>query len=107
MTRTALAIAAMCLAFAPALLAQEPASAVPVVVTIGQATIMAAPDRAFVTVAAESRSKNSADAQRLNADAMTAVMAKLQQAGLSKDAVRTLSYDLQPEFDYANGRQTL
>ena len=68
---------------------------------------MAAPDRAFVTVAAESRSKNSADAQRLNADAMTAVMAKLQQAGIQKDAIRTLAYDLQPEFDYANGRQTL
>ena len=68
---------------------------------------MVAPDRAFVTIAAESRSKISADAQRLNADAMTAVMAKLQQAGVPKDAIRTVAYDLQPEFDYANGRQTL
>jgi uncharacterized protein YggE len=100
--------AAFCLWWAPHAFAQEPAlPSPPVVVTIGQATIMAAPDRAFVTIAAESRSKNSAEAQRLNADAMTAVMARLQQAGIQKEAIRTLAYDLQPEFDYANGRQTL
>jgi uncharacterized protein YggE len=100
-------ILAICLAFAPRTSAQEPVPTVPVVVTNGQATIMVAPDRAFVIVAAESRSRNSADAQRQNADAMTAVMAKLDQAGVQKDAIRTLAYDLQPEFDYANGRQTL
>jgi uncharacterized protein YggE len=106
--KTLMLCAALCLASATRALAQEPpAASPPVVVTIGQATILAAPDRAFVTIAAESRSKNSADAQRLNADAMTAVMAKLSQAGIQKDAIRTLSYDLQPEFDYANGRQTL
>jgi uncharacterized protein YggE len=108
MTRTALSIAVMCLTFAPHARAQEPIlPSSPVVMTIGQATIMAAPDRAFVTIAAESRSKSSSEAQRMNADAMTAVMAKLQQAGIAKEAIRTLSYDLQPEFDYANGRQTL
>jgi uncharacterized protein YggE len=86
-------------------LAQEPAP--PVVVTNGQATLTAMPDRAFVTIAAESRSRNSADAQRQNAEAMTAVMQKLQQAAVAKDAIRTIAYDLQPEFDYANGHQTL
>jgi uncharacterized protein len=102
-----LTFALACLATAWPLRAQEPVPASPMVVTRGQATIMAAPDRAFVTIAAESRSRNSGDAQRLNADAMTAVMQKLQQAGVSKDAIRTVAYDLQPEFDYANGRQTL
>ena len=105
--RKMILIVAIGFALAPRLSAQEPAPATPVVVTTGQATIMVAPDRAFVTVVAESRSKNSADAQRQNADAMTAVMAKLEQAGIQKDAIRTLAYDLQPEFDYANGRQTL
>jgi uncharacterized protein YggE len=100
-------ILALCLACAPRAFAQEPVPTVPVVVTNGEAVIMVAPDRAFVTVAAESRSRNSADAQRQNAEAMTAVMAKLVQAGIQKDAIRTLAYDLQPEFDYANGRQTL
>jgi uncharacterized protein YggE len=78
----------------------------PVVVTTGQSVIFAQPDRAFVTIAAESRSRNSSEAQRMNADAMTAVLQKIQAAGVPKDAIRTIAYELQPEFDYANGRQT-
>jgi uncharacterized protein len=78
----------------------------PVVVTIGQATVIAQPDRAFVTIAAESRSRNSGEAQRQNAESMTAVLQTLQKAGVPKEAIRTIGYDLQPEFDYANGRQT-
>jgi uncharacterized protein YggE len=111
MTRTHLNIivasCAICFAGARATHAQEAQPSTPVVVTVGQATITAPPDRAFVTVAAESRSRISSEAQRQNADAMTAVLSKLQQAGIPKDAIRTLAYDLQPEFDYANGRQTL
>jgi uncharacterized protein len=78
----------------------------PSIVTRGQAIVTARPDRAFVTIAAESRSKNSAEAQKQNAAAMTAVLQKIEQAGVPKDAVRTVGYELQPEFDYANGRQT-
>ena len=78
----------------------------PSIVTRGQAIVTARPDRAFVTIAAESRSRNSAEAQKQNAAAMTAVLQKIEQAGVPKDAVRTIGYELQPEFDYANGRQT-
>jgi uncharacterized protein YggE len=78
----------------------------PVVITTGQAIVIAQPDRAIVTIAAESRSKNSAEAQRMNADAMTLVLQKIQQAGVPKEAIRTIGYELQPEFDFANGRQT-
>ncbi len=38
---------------------------------------------------------------------MTAVLGKLKALGLAADAIRTSGYDLQPEFDYANGKQTL
>lgn len=89
--------------------AQAPAPAAPLqptIVTRGQATVTARPDRAYVTIAAESRSRNSAEAQKLNATAMNAVLQKIEQAGVPKDAVRTIGYDLRPEFDYANGRQT-
>ncbi len=78
----------------------------PAVVTRGQAIVRVRPDRAFVTIAAESRSKVSADAQKQNAAAMTAVLQRIEQAGVPKDAIRTIGYDLHPEFDYANGRQT-
>ena len=79
----------------------------PVVVASGEATVKRAPDRVWVTIAAESRARTAREAQKLNADAMSAVMAKLKGAGLPADAIRTASYDLQPEFDYNNGRQTL
>lgn len=96
-------------------LAAVPASAqtavhatdVPVIVTSGEAEVKRAPDRAWVVIRAESRSKDPKEAQRLNSDAMTAVTAKLKGLSLGPDAIRTTSYELQPEFDYANGRQTL
>jgi uncharacterized protein YggE len=78
----------------------------PTVVTQGQAIVTARPDRAFVTIAAESRSRNSAEAQKLNAAAMTTVLQQIEKAGVPKDAVRTTGYELHPEFDYQNGRQT-
>jgi uncharacterized protein len=78
----------------------------PAVITQGHAIINVRPDRAFVNIAAESRSKNSAEAQKQNAASMTAVLQRIEQAGVPKDAVRTIGYELQPEFDYANGRQT-
>jgi uncharacterized protein YggE len=79
----------------------------PVVVTMGEGVIKRAPDRAWVTIAAESRAKTPAEAQKLNADAMSAVMQKLKGVGLPAEAIRTAAYELRPEFDYANNRQTL
>ena len=94
----------------PAALAAQtiPNTAEPsVIVTSGEAEVKRAPDRAWVEIRAESRAKDPKEAQRLNADAMAAVMARLKGMALGDQAIRTLSYDLQPEFDYANGRQTL
>jgi uncharacterized protein YggE len=79
----------------------------PVVVTTGEGIVKRAPDRAWVSVAAEARAKSPREAQRGNADAMSAVLARLKGLGLPADAIRTSGYDLQPEFDYANGKQTL
>ena len=83
------------------------ATDVPVIVTSGEAEVKRAPDRAWVVIRAESRSKDPKEAQRLNSEAMSAVTAKLKGMSLGADAIRTTSYELQPEFDYANGRQTL
>jgi uncharacterized protein YggE len=86
---------------------QPPVPPVPIVVTTGEGVVKHAPDRVWVTITAESRAKTPREAQKMNADAMSAVMAKLKALGLPADAVRTTSYDLQPEFDYHEGRQTL
>ncbi len=78
-----------------------------VIVTSGEGLVTAAPDRAFVSISAESRAKLPKVAQQQNAQAMTAVQERLKAAGISGDAVRTITLDLQPEFDYNDGKQTL
>lgn len=79
----------------------------PVIVTTGEGVVKRAPDRVWVSIGAESRARAPKEAQRANAEAMKAVLDKLKALGLPADAIRTSGYDLQPEFDYANGRQTL
>ena len=66
-----------------------------------------APDRGQVSIAAESRARTAPEAQKLNTDAMTAVVEKIKAAGVAADAIQTSGYNLQPEFDYQNGKQTL
>lgn len=82
-------------------------STTPVVVTMGEAIVRAVPDRAFVTVATTGRAASPAAAQRQSADAMAAVQKTLQAAGVPADAIRTVRYELQPQYDYTDGRQVL
>lgn len=94
---------------APMLLAaqQEPTvnPSVPVIVTTGEATIRRVPDQAFITASVETRARTPRDAQKENADAMTAVQQKLAEAGIQKEAIRTTGYSIQQEFDFTNGRR--
>jgi uncharacterized protein len=84
--------------------AQQPFSTA-VVVTSGEGVIQAVPDRAWITVAAESRASNPREAQRRNAEAMLPVQQKLQAAGIAANAIRTIGYDLQQEWDFVNNRR--
>jgi uncharacterized protein YggE len=77
----------------------------PVVVVRGEGEVRTQPDVAFITLATEHRANAAKDAQAQGAAAMTAVQQRLTAAGVAKDAIRTLSYDLQPQFDYVNGKQ--
>ena len=102
-----IAFALLCLLPLPAA-AQDvvpPAPNLPVVVTIGSATVQRAPDRAFIMASVETRSGNPRDAQRQNAEAMVAVHTKLAAAKVPKDAIRTVGYGVQQEFDYPQGRR--
>src|SRR5512132_2561768 len=68
----------------------------PVVVTTGDGVVQATPDRAWITVTAESRATSPREAQRKNADAMKPVHDRLRAAGIPEDAIKTTVYDLQP-----------
>lgn len=87
--------------------AQSPSAQgeVPVVVVTGEGLVQAAPDRAWITVGAESRASTAREAQRKNTELMTPVMDKLKAAGLAADAIRTTGYDVQYEWDYVNGKR--
>jgi uncharacterized protein len=85
---------------------QDRTPAEPVIVVTGEASVRRAADVAFVTVAAETRAKSPRDAQRANAELMTAIQKQLAGMGIAHDAVRTLGVRLDQEFDNANGRRT-
>lgn len=97
-------VGALTLEATPAL-AQE--TNLPVVVTTGERIVRTAPDCAYVTATAEARAQNPKDAQQQGARAMASVMAGLKQASLPADAIRTLAYEIHPEFDYVEGKQRL
>lgn len=77
----------------------------PVVVVSGEGIVRAAPDRAWVSLSVESRSKNPKEAQAQNAKNMTRVQEQLLKAGVPKDAIRTIAYGLQLESDWVDGKQ--
>src|SRR6266550_6925798 len=79
----------------------------PVVVTSGDGVVQAVPDRAWISVTAESRAASPRDAQRKNAEAMKPVQDRLRAAGIPEDAIKTTVYDLQPDWDYSNNRRVL
>jgi uncharacterized protein YggE len=79
----------------------------PVVLVQGAGEVKAAPDQAFVTIGAETQASTPQQAQEQTTKAMTGVQERIAAAGIPKDAVRTIAYDLQPQYDYNNGRQTL
>jgi uncharacterized protein len=56
-------------------------------------------------LAAEARDGSPKVALARNAEAMDGVQKKLGEAGIVKDAIRTLGHELNQEFDYVNGKQ--
>jgi len=75
------------------------------VVTNGEGVVQSVPDRAWIVIGAESRAASAKEAQRHNAEAMGPVQQKLRAAGVSADAIRTVGYDLQYEWEYVNNRR--
>jgi uncharacterized protein YggE len=62
--------------------------------------VHATPDRAFITVGAESRAATAREAQRRNSELMTPILDKIRAAGVPADAIRTVGYDVQYEWEY-------
>jgi len=82
-----------------------PPPAEPHVVVSGEGLVQAVPDRAWITISAESRASSAREAQKRNTDAMTPVLSKLKAAGVPADAIRTVAYDVHYEWEFVNNRR--
>lgn len=79
----------------------------PVITTGGEAVVRRAPDRAFVTLAADARADRSDDARRMAATAITDVQASLKAVGLAADAIRTTGFSLEPQLVWNAGKSSV
>ena len=77
------------------------------VTTSGQASIRLAPDRAWVTVGIEARALKPQEAQRKAALAMAGIQNELKSLGIPADAIRTVSFNMNADWDYSNNRRIL
>lgn len=99
-------LAWLVLAPAAVLAQQAPGTTLePLVVTTGEGIVQAVPDRAWITIGAESRAATAKEAQQRNTEAMRPVVDRLRAAGVPADAIRTIGYDLQYEWDVVNGKR--
>jgi uncharacterized protein YggE len=78
-----------------------------VIVTTGQGVVQATPDRAWITISAETRGSNPREAQRRNAEAMRPAQDALRNARVPADAIRTVGYDLQQDVEFVNNRRVV
>jgi uncharacterized protein YggE len=106
MVRLAVFMILLCLTSSSAFAQQTPQPLTePVVVVSGEGLVQAVPDRAWITIGAESRASSPREAQRRNTELMKPVQDKLRAAGVPADAIRTIGYDVQYEWDFVNGKR--
>ena len=90
---------------APALAqSQSPEPPTPAIVATGEAILKRAPDRAWLTIATETRDDDASDARRRSAEVMSQVQESIRDAGIAADAIRTVGFSLMPEINYDDGR---
>lgn len=61
-------------------------------------TVQREPEKAVITIAVESQSSNAQQAAQANARKMEAVFAALRRVGIVPPKVRTIAYELQPQY---------
>ena len=88
--------------FAGVAMGQE---AAPSIVVNATGSVARAPDRAVVRLAVETTAKTAQEATRENAAKMAAILGRLNKAGIPKQQVRTVSYDLSPRYDHSDRRK--
>jgi uncharacterized protein len=93
------------LALAPAALAQSVPSQTQAnagISVVGEGIVQAQPDTARITLGVDVTEPSLAQAQREAAQRMDAVVAKLKADGIAETDIRTVSYNITPQYDQGN-----
>lgn len=79
-------------------LAAQPAPRL--VTVLGEATLTAAPDRAYVTAGVSTQGKTAREALAANSRTMAEVLRALQDSGVDAAGIRTIGVSVQPQTSY-------
>ena len=104
-------IAPLSLLLAPltacALAAQQPTPTpmptrgpLPQIVTVGTGEVRVTPDRAMINIAVETRAPTAAAAGAENARRQQATLDALRKAGIAKEQISTVEYNVSPDYQY-------
>lgn len=93
-------MAAMCLLFVPAVAAAQQPQEQPRTITVSATgTVEREPEQGVALLAVESEANNARAAADANAQKMTQLVAALRRSGLTDRQIRTVSYELRPEYE--------
>lgn len=73
----------------------------------GQATIKVIPDLVSVYFNVETKGTTSAEATSKNSDIVDKLTIELIKLGFASDEIQTMNFNVYPEYNYANGQQTI
>jgi uncharacterized protein YggE len=83
---------------------QTPAE--PQISTTARGEVQVTPDRATVTIAVETRGQTAAAAAAANAERQQAVLSALKGAGIAAAQIKTVGFNVFPEYSYDNQGRT-
>lgn len=71
----------------------------------GKGSIMAEPDEAVVVLGVTNENVQLELAQRENAEKVAAIISALVALGVPKNSIQTQTYQIQPQYDFVDGKQ--
>lgn len=89
------------------IITQEPAEPKNVLKVNGSGEVTAIPDIAEVSLAVVTQDKDAAEAERLNNEAMSAVMEALDGFDIKESDIESSYFNLYPMYDYSNNRESI
>lgn len=72
------------------------------IIVTGEGRVTVQPDIAQITLGVDVTNASASAAQQAAASQMDSVVSKLKQEGIADKDIRTVSYNLTPEYDYSN-----